>query len=1364
MASTKNHDVEHPGPYIRQHILPPELSVTKAAQLLGVGRPALSNLLNGKAALSSEMAARLEKAFGANRESLLAMQAAYSEKETQIQTSAIAVRTYAPSFIRIKAADIEAWANTIDARSRLSVLLRILINTTGHSLTKVDFPGYDNAQKPGWDGEVRTDAVTPWIPAGISGWEFGCNADPQDKADEDYSSRTNNTAPSERAGATFTFVTPRNWRNKEKWLKSKRSEKKWKDVVAYDANDLEQWLEQSLPAQNWLAHEIGRSFVGASSLAESWDRWSRATKPRLDKELFRTAIDNHKNGLAEWLSQAPTRPFVIAADSKEEALAFTACILEECGDWNGKYHDQTIVLASLEAFNAIARSTTSLIAVVANADIERSMADFYQKKHTIIIRNRYAVNGDVDIVLSLLDDKTFRLALGKMGMNEDDVSRLARESGHSLTVLRRRLAQIPEIKSPPWTNDTGSVRNLIPLLFAGTWDSKNRADQQVLACLADGDYEQVERAVSSLLQIDHSPVWTLGTHRGLVSKIDALFSIHRFITTKDIEDFLLIAQLVLSEEDPALDLPEEKRWAANIYGKSRNHSSALRGGICETLVLLSVHGNNLLKTRLGIDIETRVNLTVRELLTPFNSRTWQSQQHDLPRYAEASPEEFLRIVENDLNAKEPQILSLLKPVKGGLFSNCARTGLLWSLELLAWKPERLVRVASILARLSAQKIDDNWANKPSSSLASIFRSWMPQTAATLEQRIAALEIITQRFPEIGWAICREQVNLHNTIGTHSYRPKWRNDAEGAGQPVSGQENFRFRRKALDLLLSRPAYDEKSLGDLIEIVHTLPADDQKKIWDFVQKWAATGPSDNSVASLRERIRKFALTRRGKKLNLSQEDKALVVSVYERLTPKDVVVQHQWLFAQHWVEESRDELDTIQTDGYDFEKRQAKIDKLRTVALQEIWAQQEYRGVLRLCEGGNAPYVIGFTLAKILRDRSSVLVFIEQIASEKAGHKYDFCLAGFLNGIDATERQVVVEHFRKVGSASTSNQAALIRILKACPFAHETWLLVAESPRSVQLAYWGEVLPGWAKFESGDNNFVIDRLLEAGRPLTAFGCVHFNLAEIDSSHLIRLLEAMAQNHSEVKGANKPDSYHIGEAIKILNKRTDVTRDQMAQLEFIYLQALEHSEHGIPNLARQLADNPMLFAQAIVYSYKRSDDGVDPPELQTSDENTTRFMAIQSHALLDRIRIIPGTRQDGSVDAEQLKKWISSVRESCKNYAREAIGDLKIGELLARCAPGNDGIWPCEPVRQVLEELGTEDMGRGMATGFYNLKEATWHGSHGHEERQIARRYMEWSKQIAYDAPFSANVLETVSKFYDSEADWWDTDSDLQQRIRH
>jgi hypothetical protein len=98
---------------------------------------------------------------------------------------------------------------------------------------------------------------------------------------------------------------------------------------------------------------------------------------------------------------------------------------------------------------------------------------------------------------------------------------------------------------------------------------------------------------------------------------------------------------------------------------------------------------------------------------PAHAETWASQRSDLPRYAEAAPDRFLDILEADLNSNDPKILSLLKPASSGVFGGgCPRMGLLWALELLAWKPQRLSRVARLLARLSEPKIDDNWLNKP----------------------------------------------------------------------------------------------------------------------------------------------------------------------------------------------------------------------------------------------------------------------------------------------------------------------------------------------------------------------------------------------------------------------------------------------------------------------------------------------------------------------------------------------------------------------------------------------------------------------------------------------------------------------------
>ena len=85
----------HPGQFIRMEVIEPlDLSVTKAAEVLGVTRPALSALLNGHAALSPDMALRIEKAFGPKMDTLLRMQTAYEIAEARDRERDIKVKRY----------------------------------------------------------------------------------------------------------------------------------------------------------------------------------------------------------------------------------------------------------------------------------------------------------------------------------------------------------------------------------------------------------------------------------------------------------------------------------------------------------------------------------------------------------------------------------------------------------------------------------------------------------------------------------------------------------------------------------------------------------------------------------------------------------------------------------------------------------------------------------------------------------------------------------------------------------------------------------------------------------------------------------------------------------------------------------------------------------------------------------------------------------------------------------------------------------------------------------------------------------------------------------------------------------------------
>ncbi len=97
MNTSKNTTPIHPGEFIKREIIDPlELNVSDGAKALGVTRPALSALLNGRAALSPEMALRIEKAFGVEMEKLMHMQTDWDIAEQRKRAGEIQVLAYRP--------------------------------------------------------------------------------------------------------------------------------------------------------------------------------------------------------------------------------------------------------------------------------------------------------------------------------------------------------------------------------------------------------------------------------------------------------------------------------------------------------------------------------------------------------------------------------------------------------------------------------------------------------------------------------------------------------------------------------------------------------------------------------------------------------------------------------------------------------------------------------------------------------------------------------------------------------------------------------------------------------------------------------------------------------------------------------------------------------------------------------------------------------------------------------------------------------------------------------------------------------------------------------------------------------------------
>ncbi|MXX72820.1 MAG: helix-turn-helix domain-containing protein [Gemmatimonadetes bacterium] len=1362
MAREKR-EAEHPGYFIREHVIPAGVPVKEAAKRLGVGRPALSNLLNGNSSLSSEMAVRLEKAFGANGNELLERQRKFDRRSQLGGEREIVVRPYVPPFLQIRSLHIDEWADPIKARHLLPVLLRLLIVSTHDGLSRVTFPGHDDGQRHGWDGLVEADSVTPWIPKGPSCWEFGTSRRPQEKANQDYRTALRRPTPfTDRRETTFVFITPRKWDDATDWAAMKQREGHWKAVKALDASDLETWLTQSIPAQIWLAPQLKIDTGGVETLESFWDRWSAASSPRLTPEVFRPSLLAYRKKVADWLTSEPERPFVISADSKGEAIAFLACVFREFATESTDHGvltrsaDLAALFDSPPALRALAASRTRFLPIVRSDECERELAPVHRRMHCVTVRPRNAVQSDPDIALDLLNHEVFSQALDSMGIDDRDTTRrLAIESGRSPTILRRRLSNIDAISRPSWAQENATARALIPLTLVGAWNGDSQADRRVVGKLAHRSYKAIEKDIASILLVDDSPVWAVGQHRGVASKIDALFAVSAQVTQTDLRCLFTVARYVLAETDPALELPEDQRWAAGLYGKVRDHSAALRSGICETLVILAVHGNNLFLNRLGLDIEDEVSDLIRKLLTPLTLETLLSQDGDLPRYAEAAPEVFLRLIEDDLRAGSPVVLGLLKPTDTGLFSGCPRTGLLWALESLAWK--HLARVNMILGRLSRTAINDNWVHKPIHSLKAIYRSWLPQTAASLEDRKKGIKSLASRFPDVGWQVCMAQLpDGKSQIGHDSHRPRWRSDATGAGRGVTRSERREFTRHVLDILHDWPTLDAGHVEDLVQRAAWIPEGDQARVWDRIIAWGHARGDDRARSELREKIRRWYLTRYGQVRDLSATTIEGARRTFESLEPQNLIVRHQWLFGRRWVEPSSED---VEDENSSYSDREEIIREQRSAAITEIWDAHGQEGVISFLSGGAGADIVGTLLARVIPDaaRAGFLKRCLDVSGELAT-RVDACLQGFLWALTGDDRTPLLQAVIDGGDPTRT-----VRLLQCAPFRRVTWQLVERAGRKAEDAYWGNVTPQWAQHNELELTELIDRLLQAKRPRDAFWAARRDWSLVETSRLRRLLYDVATQRGGPPDQYRLDAFHIQEALTSLNERAGVIREDMAALEFMYLDVIDNSEYGLPNLEQQITSSPALYFRALALAFRHHDHGHEPPDWQIDDPQRAAAIASKARKLLDRVKRLPGTDESGKVHLTALLNWIGELRELCEKHDRAAIGDRAIGQLFSRIDPiPEEGAWPRVEVCEVLERTAAKDIGVGFCIGVHNARGVHYRGEDGEPERRLSARFRRLASEHAFEYPFVAGLLEEIASDYDREAKWHDTEGEVRKRL--
>ena len=145
-----------------------------------------------------------------------------------------------------------------------------------------------------------------------------------------------------------------------------------------------------------------------------------------------------------------------------------------------------------------------------------------------------------------------------------------------------------------------------------------------------------------------------------------------------------------------------------------------------------------------------------------------------------------------------------------------------------------------------------------------------------------------------------------------------------------------------------------------------------------------------------------------------------------------------------------------------------------------------------------------------------------------------------------------------------------------------------------------------------------------------------------------------------------------------------------------------------------------------------------------------------ILHNWRTVPGLRDDNTIDVDHFQDWVTRARLLLSDRDRADVGDEQIGQLLSGSPTGNDGAWPAEPIRDIVERLGSRELENGIHTGKIGSSGVTVRGIYdgGVQERACAAKFRSWSDTTARSWPRTSRLLRELAESYEREAAREDT----------
>ncbi len=898
--------------------------------------------------------------------------------------------------------------------------------------------------------------------------------------------------------------------------------------------------------------------------------------------------------------------------------------------------------------------------------------------HYVATRNK----DQIELLKDDLPKKLLEIFEEEKVIRQDDVVSLQDEN---------QLVKKAEPSKNKITIKTAHKKELALLCLIGEFDSANSNDKKIVSELLRCDEDSLLDVVQEINSTDDQVLELRDTTWKVLDIKSTVEQLSKCIYDNHIDVFADIYLRILSEINPALDLPIDERYMANIYKKSRAYSATIRTGVANGMAMLANNQDILRKCSANKIANTANNTVYRLLSDNQNSKLWMSITDNASLVAQASPVQFLSRLESTLKIKNDNpIATGIKESSGdSFFQPDYMTGLYWALADLSWDKKYFSRASLVLAKIATLEIDQTENKKRSlDTILHTILPWQPKTLAPLEVQHGVVEKIVNEHKAVGRELLKGLLPNMTQTTMERKLPEWL-DITNTLQPVTQQELWKESSYYSNLYIDTT----ESLQEIVDAINSVNHLTDDTLPSF------TNQLNKRLQNMTDKDRQVVWEVLLKKINnldrrSKDEDERVKIlkKIASDIEPEDDLCKSIYLFSNY-------DHDLI---GYnDWEKGKKELEeKQRESLLKILNSDNAIRQLNELINQAKMPYTIGSSLGSINYPSIENMLLPKFLNENKAEKEFIsnfiytryFYYKGDINWVN------------KLDFASWNNEQKILLLL-ALPFSQSTWdLLDAQQNKDLIKGYWDRVDNFRHTIDDKYSEAAVRNLLKAKRPLAAIEYTASVIImgdssikqQIDPELCLKALMASLNTTENISGTNNLQ-YEIGRVFKYLYDNIDYTRTNLWEAEWGCISLF--GKHGIGQpraLIYRIANDADFFCDLIKTAYKSELPDVKQQEID--DAIQYRLLKILS---FNDFMVMPGIDQYGTFREDDFITWIYKVEEICKMSGHLGIAQSVIGGYLINSPEDKSGLWINKTVARILDRNDSVSMRSGYNMGIHNAR---------------------------------------------------------------